>query len=34
MANYIDMYTRNRKGIEIRMEITIGLYGEGNEIIS
>jgi hypothetical protein len=33
MASYIDMYIRNKKGIEMRMEITIGLYGKGNEII-
>jgi hypothetical protein len=34
MANYIDMYTRSQKGIKMRMETIIGLYGKGNEIIS
>jgi hypothetical protein len=34
MVRYIGMYTRNKKGIETRMETTIGHYGKGNEIIS
>jgi hypothetical protein len=34
MANYIDMYIRNKKGIKMRMETIIGFYGKGNEIIS
>jgi hypothetical protein len=33
-TSYIGMYTRSKKGIKIRMETTIGLYGKGNEIIS
>ncbi len=33
MASYIDMYIRNKKGIKMSMEITIGLYDKGNEII-
>jgi len=27
------MYTRSKKGIKVKMETTIGLYGKGNEII-
>jgi hypothetical protein len=34
MASYIGMYTRNKKGIKIRIKTIIGLYGKGNEIIS
>jgi hypothetical protein len=34
MANYIGMYTRSHKGIKMKMETIIGLYGKGNEIIS
>jgi hypothetical protein len=34
MASYIGMYTKSQKGIKTRMEIIIGLYGKGNEIIS
>jgi hypothetical protein len=34
MANYTDMYTRSKKWIKMRMEIIIGFYGKGNEIIS
>jgi hypothetical protein len=34
MANYISMCTRNKKGIETKMETTIDFYGKGNEIIS
>jgi len=34
MANYTDMYTRSKKGIKVRMETTMGLYGKGYEIIS
>jgi hypothetical protein len=33
-TSYIGMYTRSKKGIKMRMETTIGLYGKGNEIIS
>jgi hypothetical protein len=33
MASYTNMYTRSKKGIKMRMETTIGLYGKGNEII-
>ncbi len=34
MASYIGMYTRSQKGIKMRMETTISLYGNGNEITS
>ncbi len=34
MVNYTCMYTRSQKGIKMRMETTVGLYGKGNEIIS
>jgi hypothetical protein len=34
MASYIGMYTRKQKGIKMRMETIVGLYGKGNEIIS
>jgi len=27
------MYIRGQKGIKTKMEITIGFYGKGNEII-
>jgi hypothetical protein len=27
------MYTRSKKGIEMRMETTISFYGKGNDII-
>ncbi len=31
MASYISMYTRNQKGIKMKMETTMGFYGKGNE---
>jgi hypothetical protein len=34
MTSYISMYTRSKKGVKMKMETTIGLYGKGNEIIS
>ncbi len=34
MASYIGMYIRSKKGIKVRMETTMGLYGKGYEIIS
>jgi hypothetical protein len=34
MASHIGMYIRSKKGIKMRMETTVGLYGKGNEIIS
>jgi hypothetical protein len=34
MASYTCMYKRNQKGIKMRMETSIGLYDNGNEIIS
>ncbi len=33
MASYTSMYIRSKKGIKMRMETTIGLYGKENEII-
>jgi hypothetical protein len=33
MANYINMYTRNKKGIKIKMKTNVGIYGKENEII-
>jgi hypothetical protein len=33
MASYANMYTRSKKGIKMKIETTIGLYGKGNEII-
>jgi hypothetical protein len=32
MASYTSMYVRSKKGIKMKMETTIGLYGKGNEI--
>jgi len=29
MASYIDMYTSSKKGIKMKMETTMGLYGRG-----
>jgi hypothetical protein len=34
MVNDTCMYTRSQKGIKVRMETIVGLYGKGNEIIS
>jgi hypothetical protein len=34
MTSYISMYTNSKKGINMGMETTVGLYGKGNEIIS
>ncbi len=34
MVNYISIYTKSQKGIKMKMETTVGLYGKGNEIIS
>jgi hypothetical protein len=34
MVSYISMYTKSQKGIQTRMETTVGFYGKGNEIIS
>jgi hypothetical protein len=34
VTSYIGMYTRSKKGMKMRMETTIGLYGKGNKIIS
>jgi hypothetical protein len=34
MASYVGMYTKIQKGIKTKMEIIVGLYGKGNEIIS
>jgi len=33
IMNYIDMYSRSKKCIKMKMETTIDLYGKGNEII-
>jgi len=33
MVNYFSIYTRSKKGIKVRMETIVGLYGKGNEII-
>jgi len=33
-VSYIGMYTRSKKGIKVKMETTVNLYGKGNEIIS
>ncbi len=33
-VSYLGMYTRSQKGIKMRMETIVGLYGKGNEIIS
>jgi hypothetical protein len=33
MVNYFSMHTRSKKGIKVRMETIVGLYGKGNEII-
>jgi hypothetical protein len=34
MASYTSMYTKNKKGIKMKMETTIGFYGKVNEINS
>jgi hypothetical protein len=34
MVNYTSMYTKSQKRIKMKMEITLGLYGKGNEFIS
>jgi hypothetical protein len=34
MVSYTNMYIRSKKGIKMKMEMTIGLYDKGNEIIS
>jgi hypothetical protein len=33
MLSYTSMYTKSLKGIQMRMETIVGLYGEGNEIM-
>jgi len=34
MVHYTNMYTRSQKGIKMKIETTIDLYGKRNEIIS
>jgi hypothetical protein len=31
MASYTCIYTKNQKGIKMKMEKSIGLYGNGND---
>jgi hypothetical protein len=32
MVHYIDMYTRSKKGIKMKMDTTMGFYGKGMKL--